>query len=217
MKDYFKRNSPIFYIALFTIILFIAIIIAGGTKPTNSPNLQIVQDSDLFTEQNPIVGDKNARVTIVEFMDYNCPACAAVNPLLKAAVNNNPGKVRLIIRHLPLNIPGHESSRDAALAATASNKFNIFKEFHEEIFNLNVINRDNLIAIAEKYKINRDEFIKEMESEVTKNIVDRDMSDAAKLNLRGTPSIFINGRQFDNSTDLSVMIQTEVNRLYPQN
>lgn len=138
MKDYFKRNTPIFYIAIFTTILFLAIIFAGSSNSPVTPNLEKVNDEDLYTNQNPVIGDNTARVTIVEFSDYNCPACVSVNPVLKATVDNNPGKIRLVIRHLPLPIVGHETSKEAAIAATAANKFGKFKEMHNEIYLLKI-------------------------------------------------------------------------------
>jgi len=194
MKEYFKRNSPIFYIGIFTVVLFLAIIFAGSSTPTQAPSLEKVSDEELYTNQNPIIGDKNARVTIVEFSDYNCPACVSVNPILKSTVENNPGKIRLIVRHLPLPIKGHETSKDAAIAATAADKFGKFKEMHNELYKLEDKGRDNLINTAVSLGINKEEFIKALDSEEVKQIVEEDMSAAEKLNLRGTPSIFINGR-----------------------
>lgn len=217
MKEYFKRNSPIFYIAIFTIILFLAIIFAGSSNPSVTPTLEKINDEDLYTNQNPVIGDATARVTIVEFSDYNCPACVSVNPILKATVENNPGKIKIIVRHLPLPISGHETSKSAALAATASIKFNKFKEMHNELYLLQDKSRDNLIATAEKLGINKDEFTKEFDSEETKQIVEDDMKAAEKLNIRSTPNIFINGKPFDTAKDLTTTILAEMNRVYPQN
>jgi len=217
MKEYFKRNSPIFYIGILTAVLFLAIIFAGQGTPNVKPSLEKVSDEELYTNLNPIIGEKTARVTIVEFLDYNCPACAAVNPIIKATIQNNPGKIRLIVRHLPLNIPGHESSKDAAIAATAAIKFNKFEVFHNELFNINKKDRETFISMAEKFGINKEEYISQLDSEEVKKIVENDVSTASKLNLRGTPSLFINGRPFDNSQDLNTVILAEMNKIYPQN
>ncbi len=218
MKEYFKRNTPIFYIGIFTVVLFLAIIFAGSSTPTTTPNLEKVNNEDLYTNQNPIIGDANARVTIVEFSDYNCPYCVSVNPVLKATVENNPGKIRLIVRHLPLPIPGHETSRIAAEAAIAANKFGKFKEMHNEIYNMKDKSRDSLISLAEKLGINKDEFIKALDSEEVRQIVQEDVNAAEKLNVRSTPTIFINGKAFNFSKeDLSTSILAEMNKVYPQN
>lgn len=217
MKEYFKRNSPIFYIGIFTVVLFLAIIFAGSSTPTQSPSLEKINDEELYTNQNPIIGEPTARVTIVEFSDYNCPACVAVNPILKSTIDNNPGKIRLIIRHLPLPIKGHETSKDAAIAATAANKFGKFREMHNELYKLEDKSRESMINTAVNLGINKEEFVKATESEEIKQIVEEDMKTAEKLNLRGTPSIFINGKVFNPSTDLTTTILAEMNRMYPQN
>ena len=217
MKEYFKRNSPIFYIGIFTVVLFLAIIFAGTSTPTQSPSLEKINDEELYTNQNPIIGEPTARVTVVEFSDYNCPACVAVNPILKSTIDNNPGKIRLIIRHLPLPIKGHETSKDAAIAATAANKFGKFREMHNELYKLEDKSRESMINTAVNLGINKEEFVKATESEEIKQIVEEDMKTAEKLNLRGTPSIFINGKVFNPSTDLTTTILAEMNRMYPQN
>lgn len=217
MKDYFKRNSPIFYIGIFTVVLFLAIIFAGSTNPSVTPSMEKINDEDLYTNQNPVIGDNTARVTIVEFSDYNCPACVSVNPILKSTIDNNPGKIKLIIRHLPLPITGHESSKEAAIAATAANKFGKFKEMHNELYSLKDKNRENFILLAEKLGMNKDEYTKVLDGEETKQIVEDDIKAAEKLNLRGTPSLFINGKPFDTSKDLTTTILAEMNKVYPQN
>lgn len=217
MKDYFKRNTPIFYIAIFTTILFLAIIFAGSSNSNVTPTLEKVSDEDLYTNQNPVIGDATARVTIVEFSDYNCPACINVNPILKSTIENNPGKIKLIIRHLPLPITGHETSKEAAMAATASNKFGKFKEMHNELYLMQDKKRENFISTAEKLGMNKEEFTKVLDSEETKQIVEDDMKAAEKLNIRSTPNIFINGKPFDTSKDLVTTILSEMNKVYPQN
>jgi protein-disulfide isomerase len=217
MKDYFQRNSPIFYIGIFTIILFLAVIFAGSSTPTQTPTMEKINDEDLYTNQNPVIGENTARVTVVEFSDYNCPYCVSVNPILKATVDNNPGKIKLIIRQLPLPIPGHETSKEAALAATAANKFGKFKEMHNEIYNLQDKSRENLVRTAEKIGINRDEFQKALESDEVKQIVEDDIKAAEKLKITGTPTIFINGKAFNFSQDLTTTILAEMNKMYPQN
>jgi len=83
MNEFFKRNSPIFYIGVFVAVVFVFIIILGQSTPTVSPNLQPVEEKELVAESNPVLGFKESRVTIVEFLDYNCPSCKAFSPALK--------------------------------------------------------------------------------------------------------------------------------------
>jgi protein-disulfide isomerase len=219
MKDYFKRNTPIFYIGIATAIVFISIIIAGQSTPNVQPSLTPVEEKDLFTEKDQIIGFKDARVTIVEFMDYTCPYCKTINPTLKNLIAGNKNKLRIIVRNFPLkDNPGHENSYPAALAVQAAAKFNKFEDLHNALLETDKLDRDSILSIVERIGINKEEFIKEWDSQEVKNKVDQDLSDASRLQLRGTPSIFLNGKIVDlQNQDLNTVVLAEINRIYPQN
>lgn len=218
MKDFFKRNSPIFYVGIFVAVLFIFIIILGQSTPTVKPNLQPVDERELVSESNPVLGFKEARVTIVEFLDYNCPSCKAVSPALKNLLDGNKNKLRLVLKHYPLvSISGHESSYLAAQAVQAANKFDKAEAMHYALLESLEINRERIIQIAESNGINKDEFEKVLDSEEVKNEVDKDIEAVKKFQIRGTPTIFLNGRQIDlQREDLNTVVLAEINRTYPQ-
>ena len=219
MKDYFKRNTPIFYIGIATAIVFISIIIAGQNTPNVQPSLSPTEEKDLFTEKDQIIGFKEARVTLVEFMDYTCLYCKTINPTLKNLIAGNKNKLRIIVRNFPLkDNPGHENSYSAALAAQAAAKFNKFEDFHNAFLETDKLDRESILTIVERFGINKEEFIKEWDSQEVKNKVDQDLSDASRLQLRGTPSIFLNGKIVNlQNQDLNTVVLAEINRIYPQN
>lgn len=219
MKDYFKRNSPIFYIGVITAIVFLAIIIAGQTQPNQQPSLKALEEKDLFSTEDTVIGFKDARVTIVEFMDYSCPFCKTINETNKNLLSGNKNKVRFVIRNFPLKeLPGHENSYSAALAAEASAKFGKFEEMHNALLESKDLNKETIIGIVERLGINKEEFTKEWNSEEVKNKVEKDLLDAQNLQLSGTPTYFLNGKKLDlQYNDLSTTTIAEINRLYPQN
>jgi protein-disulfide isomerase len=219
MKDYFKRNSPIFYIGIATAIVFLSIIIAGQGTPNQQPSLTPVEEKDLFTQKDQVIGFKDSRVTLVEFMDYTCPFCKTINPTFKNLIAGNKNKLRLIVRNFPLkDNPGHENSYSAALAAEASIKFNKFEDMHNALLESDKLDRDSILGIVERLGINKEEFIKEWENPELKTKVDQDLTDAANLQLKGTPSVFLNGKPVDlQNTDLNTVVLAEINRVYPQN
>ena len=216
IKEYFKRNSPIFYIGVITAVVFVFIIIAGQTVPNPSVPMEVLSENVLYGPSNPVIGSPEARVTLVEFMDYNCPACSYIAPALKEYVNNSNGRVKLIVRHLPLPIAGHETSVVSAEAATASNKFGKFAEYHQGVFSIPNKTRENLIDLAVTLGIPKEDFIKELDSEETKKIVSEDTTLAGSLKIQGTPTIFINGKLHDTKKDLGEAIAEEVARMYPE-
>jgi hypothetical protein len=218
MNEFFKRNSPIFYIGIFVAVIFVFIIILGQSTPTVSPNLQPVDEKELVAESNPVLGFKDARVTIVEFLDYNCPSCKAFSPTLKNLLDGNKNKLRVVLKHYPLvGLSGHESSYLAAQAVQAANKFGKAEEMHYSLLTASELNKDYILSIAEKSGINKEEFSKALDSEEVKNEVDKDIEATKKFQIRGTPTIFINGKQIDlQKNDLSTLILAEINKMYPQ-
>jgi len=217
MKDYFKRNSPIFYIGIATAVVFLFIIFAGQNTPNIKPTLEVVDQKEIVNEYNQTLGFKDARVTAVEFLDYNCPACKAVAINLKNIESGSKNKFKIVVRHLPLlGISGHETSYSAALAAQASAKFNKFSEMHYALLEANSLDKESILSIAERIGINKEEFQKEWDNPEVKKAVDLDMEAANKLQINGTPTIFLNGRRIDNS-DLNTTIISEINKVYPQN
>jgi protein-disulfide isomerase len=218
MKDFFKRNSPIFYIGIFVAVIFIFIIILGQNTPNVTPNLQAIEEKELVYESNPVLGFKEARVTIVEFLDYNCPSCKAVSPALKNLIEGNKNKLRVVLKHYPLvSISGHETSYLAAQAVQAANKFGKASEMHYALIEANEITKEFILNTAEKSGINKDEFIKALESEEVKAEVDKDLEATKKFQVRGTPTLFINGKQIDlQRQDLNTLVLAEINKMYPQ-
>lgn len=219
LKSFFSRNSPVFYIGIATAVVFIFIIIAGQSNPNVSPTLNPVSQEELYSETNYILGDPNSRVTIVEFLDYNCPFCKSISPALKTLENNNKGKLRIIVKHLPLTqLEGHEFSMLAAQSVQAAGKMGKFEEMHYSLLEMNPINRDSIIGRAESLGLNKDEFVKYMDSEEIRNEVNKDMQMAQNLKVQGTPTIFLNGIRLDlQKKDLNTEVLIEVNKAYPVN
>lgn len=81
----------------------------------------------------PIRGDKNAKITIVEFSDFQCPFCNRSYPTMKQILQDYKGKVRLVYKHLP--IPSlHPNAQKAAEASECANEQGKFWEFHDQLF-----------------------------------------------------------------------------------
>lgn len=218
MKDFFKRNSPIFYIGIFVAVVFIFIIILGQNTPGVAPTLQPTDEKELISDYNPVIGLKEARVTIVEFLDYNCPSCKALSPTIKNILEGNKNKVKVVVKHLPLvGISGHETSYLAAQAVQASTRFNKATEMHYGLLELESIDKEKILDLAERVGINKEEFSKTLDTEEVKKEVDEDLKLTEKLQVRGTPTLFLNGKLLDlQKQDLNTTILAEINKIYPQ-
>ncbi len=170
--------------------------------------------ADIDVGGSPSVGPADAPVTIVEWADFECPACAATSPILDKAVEAYPQYVRLVYKHFPLSM--HEHAEGAARAAVAAQKHGKFWQMHHAMFaNQNSLDDAGLIKLATEIGLDLKAFDADRRSEAVADAVTADRKAAEKLALRGTPSVFINGRLFDSDhfsiiEDLHTWIELEV-------
>lgn len=164
---------------------------------------------------SPWKGAKDAPVVIVEWADFQCPYCAAASPVLDQVVAQYPTEVRLVFKNYPL--PSHEHSELAARAAVAAGRQGKFWEMHHALFEnqQSGLDRPELLKIAHDLGLDDRKFTADLDSEAIADEVNRDRKQAEKLELRGTPMIYVNGRhfeleQFNLLEDLSGWIELEV-------
>jgi protein-disulfide isomerase len=105
-----------------------------------------------------------------------------------------PNDVKLVFKNFPLTRI-HKYSMDAAIAALAANKQGKFWEFHAELFkNYNKLSEEKINEIAQSLGLDLDQFKKDRENPVLAAMVQRDLKEGVEDGVRGTPTIFINGR-----------------------
>lgn len=145
-------------------------------------------------------GDKNANVVIVEFSDFECPYCqkAARDTLpsvLGGAVRR--GDALFVFRHLPLAI--HRNSRPLAEAAVCAGRLGKFWEMHDALFapTFPPAARLNISDVAHSVGIDSSRFTQCLGTTDAKSIVDRDLAEAERLQITGTPTFLI-GRRLAN-------------------
>lgn len=150
----------------------------------------------------PVRGAAMAPVTIVEFSDFECPFCGRAAPVLHEAVEEFPGKVRLVFFHYPL--PMHEYALPAAKAAVAAQKQGKFWEMHDQLFEYqNELNDTKFKELATKLGLDMKKFEADFASDETEKKVMADRAQGRKVGVDSTPSVFINGRpyQYDESRE----------------
>ncbi len=142
----------------------------------------------------PIKGKESAKVTIVEFSDFQCPFCKRGMEVMEDVLKEYPEDVKLVFMHLPL--PFHPQAKPASIAAEAAGKQGKFWEMYTELFN----NQDRLseelyVELAGKLGLDVEKFKKDMNDEEIKKRVDSDAALAKQLGITGTPGFFVNGVQ----------------------
>jgi protein-disulfide isomerase len=104
-----------------------------------------------------------------------------------------PKDVKLVMKHFPL--PMHSFARKAAIAALAAAKQGKFWEMHEKLYaNQRDLNDTKVEAIAQELGLNMEQFNKDLKDPDIGSLIDRDVNNARQANVRGTPTIFINGK-----------------------
>ena len=157
-------------------------------------------------DDDPVLGDKKAKVTLIEFSDYECPFCkkyfTETFPQIKKDYIDT-GKIKMVFRDLPLGF--HQNAPKEAEAAECARKQGgntAYFKFHDQIFTKTTSNGtglalDQLPIIAKELGLNVNKFQQCLDSDEFKGEVDKDLADAGKVGASGTPTFFI-GKSTDN-------------------
>lgn len=145
-------------------------------------------------------GPENAQVTLVEFGDYECPACGAFHPFVKEILSRYPDKLRLEFHHFPL-IGVHPNAMLGAMAAEAAGEQGKYWEMHDALYehqrewgenrNAEVI----VMALATRLGLDMNKFMQALRSPVLQDRILRDEALADQLKLNETPSFLIDGQR----------------------
>lgn len=143
---------------------------------------------------DPSRGSATAPVTIVEFTDFQCPACAAMHPVLEEVLKSYGDKVRFVVRDFPLS--QHENARKAAEAANAANAQGKFFEYITLLFQRQkALDVPSLKKYATELGLDRARFDAALDRGVYAAEVAQDIEDGELYGVGSTPTIFINGVQ----------------------
>ncbi len=154
-----------------------------------------LQPRKIPTEGRPVYGAENAPVTVVVFADFTCPHCRAEVPKVRAAIDQFRGRAKLVFKYFPLQGPGHERSRHAALAAEAAHEQGKFWEMHDQIFeHFGELEDDDIMGYAQAIGLDVPRFKASYEGKKGEARIDADRKDGEQLEIGGTPAVFVNGR-----------------------
>jgi protein-disulfide isomerase len=149
---------------------------------------------NISADDDPARGDINAPVTVVEFTDFQCPACAAMHPILEEVLKAYGNKARFVVRDFPLNI--HENARKAAEAANAAHAQGKFFEYAALLFkNQKALDIASLKKYASELGLDRARFDAALDRGTYAAEVKKDVEDGEVYGIRSTPTIFVNGLQ----------------------
>ncbi len=170
---------------------------SASSNPSATSIPQKITSERLVRDDSPVNGTKDAPVTVVEFGDFQCPACGAAYPIVEKVLNEYPGKIRLVFRHFPLQ--QHQNALPASKAAEAGSVEGKFWM----MYNLLYTNQakwsvegdptNTFLSYADEIKMDREKFKTAMNDSKIMDKINRDKDDGNALGVTATPTFFVNG------------------------
>jgi protein-disulfide isomerase len=151
--------------------------------------------------ESPVKGNPAARISLVEFADFECPHCKRVQPVLRQALDEFKSDVKVYFKNYPLG--GHTNARLAAQASVAAQKQGKFWQYTDKVWaNAESLTPAVLESIAKDVGLDVEKWRKDLESDEVKNRVQKDRDEGGQLGIAATPTIYINGREFTDARDI---------------
>ena len=150
-----------------------------------------------------IQGEDGAKVTLVEYGDYQCPDCGEAYPMVKKLQRHFAAKLRLVYRNFPLE-EIHEMAETAAEAAEFAGDKGKYWEMHDAIFaEQSRLSGAMLVRTAESLGLDGEAAGAAMEDQVYGERINRDIAGGKKCGVHGTPTFFINGEPYEGEWDFA--------------
>jgi len=168
---------------------------ASSSPPGPAPEDLLVRDNSHYLSRA-----ENAEVTVVEFLDFECEACRAQFPVMEKLRTEYEGRIDFVIRYFPM--PGHTNSETAATAVEAAAQQGALEEMYVKMYETQAEWGESqeskskvFVGFADDLGLDVAEFRADMADPATLERVRADFADGVQLGIRGTPTIFVNGRQ----------------------
>jgi protein-disulfide isomerase len=153
-----------------------------------------------------IQGDQHAPVTLVEYGDYECPACGLAYPIVKAVQDHFGKRLRFVFRNFPLT-QVHPNAESAAETAEFAGAHGRFWEMHDRLYeNQASLSLPLYLALAESLRLPEKALSEALESGTFRPKVRSDFMGGLKSGVNGTPTFFINGRRHDAAFDFDDLV-----------
>lgn len=175
---------------------------AIAARPAARPAAQAQADPNkvysLPIGESPTKGPADAPVTMVEFADFQCPFCARNLPLIKQVLDAYPKDVKFVYKEFPLT-GIHNNAMAASKAAVAAQKQGKYWEMHDKLFeNYSSLDGESLKKYAGEVGLNVEQWEKDFKSPEVEKRVQDDIRVGGQADVRGTPTLFINGKRVNN-------------------
>lgn len=188
-------------------IVIIGVALAFLSGNSGSSSAQKVDEKILIRSDSPKISTSSATVTLVEFGDYQCPACGAYSSVVKQVLSDFKDSITFVFREYPL--PMHPNAPLAAQAAVAAGRQGKYWDMHYTLYDkqtdwsLGTDARAKILGYAKEMGLDVVKFTKDMDSDVVKEVVSRDTTDGNTLGVNATPTFYLNAEKIENPKSLA--------------
>jgi len=166
-------------------------------------------------EGAPVRGAANAKITLVEFSDFQCPFCAAATTSLAKILADHPQDVRLVFKQFPLDI--HSQAAFAAQAALAAHAQGKFWPMHDKLYaNFRNITPEKINEWAKEIGLDMVRFTADLKSGKYKPEVEKELAQGEQVGVSGTPTIFVDGKHYNGPLETAAMEEVIAGELKTQ-
>jgi protein-disulfide isomerase len=157
--------------------------------------------------QDQSAGPKDARVTLVEYGDYQCPYCGEAFPVVKMLQERFAADLRFVFRNFPLS-EAHPHAEHAAESALFAAKQGKFWEMHDLLYqHQQRLSDDGLLQLAGSLQLDAHRLGQDLAVGTYRSLVKADFTSGARSGVNGTPTFFINGQRHDSGFDVETLAQ----------
>lgn len=197
MTNQNKIAAAVIALAVVVLGVLIAVQTQGGPEPTDAAerkNITVRADSHRLSTA------EDGKVTLVEFLDFECEACGAAFPFVEQLREQYDGRVTFVVRYFP--IPSHKNANNAAHAVESAARQGKFEEMYKRMYETQSEwgeSQDSKAALfrtfAEDLGLDMAKYDADVKSPEVAARVQKDIEDGARLGVSGTPTFFLNGKQ----------------------
>lgn len=165
---------------------------------TNNTTIDI-PITQLIRPENPRIGNPNAPVKLIAFIDFECPFCRAAYPDFEAVINRYGAAVEIIFKHFPIESI-HPLAFDAAMAAQCAHDQDMFFPYYRLLFDEQKMDRLSLKQYAQTLGLDHATFTRCLDTEQHRQTVQNDFNDGLRVEVRGTPTYMLNQKKLEGVT-----------------
>ena len=210
-----RRGGVAIVIALLVVVALAVYALRDGPAPGNDD----ARAAALASEHSPTLGDAAAKVHVVEFLDPACETCAQFYPVVKQLIAENPGRIRLSVRHVAF----HEGADHVVRLLEASRAQDRYWETLERLLQTqaqwaphHTVRPDLVEPIVASLGLDMQRLAADMNSPEVAQRAARDRDDAIVLKVTATPEYYVNGRPLTEFgyEPLLALVREELERSY---